>query len=277
MGFLQRERLYDEEDAMMQKRNKRPRMKGTPPAPKKSSSDPVFSVCWEGPLPEPSVRTAEDLRGVLADPGCTSTGPVYYMYRDVARSVKDRSWLTSQQLRFDITVIPPREICGEFIKTKGHYHPDNPSGTGYPEIYEVLAGEAHYLIQDMDCSDVVMIAACAGEIVVVPPGYGHVTINPARTTVLQMANIVSSQFSSNYQRYEAQRGAAYFERVKEGFVQNPAYAKPPPLRCVKAQRLAGVRNTITAPLYDLIEKRAPVLEFLKYPENYTSLFRELCP
>ena len=249
-------------------------MKGNSPSHKKSPSGNTFSVCWEGPLPEPSVRTAEDLRGVLADPGCTCTGPVYYMYRDVARSVKDRSWLTEQQLRFDITVIPPREICGEFIKTKGHYHPDNPSGTGYPEIYEVLAGEAHYLIQDQDCSDVVMITACAGEIVVVPPGYGHVTINPAKTTVLQMANIVSSGFSGNYQRYEAQKGAAYFEMVKEGFVQNPAYPKHPHLRRVKAQRPA---NTITAPLYDLIEKRAPVLEFLNYPEKYESLFRVLCP
>jgi glucose-6-phosphate isomerase, archaeal len=112
-------------------------MKGTIRTPKKSSSDPVFSVFWEGPFPEPSVRTAEDLRGVLADPGCNCTGPVYYLYRDVARSVKDRSWLTEQQLRFDITLIPPREICGDFIKTKGHYHPNNPSGTGYPEIYEL--------------------------------------------------------------------------------------------------------------------------------------------
>ena len=252
-------------------------MKGKAPSPKKSPSGTSFSVCWEGPLPEPSIRTAEGLRGVLADPGCTCAGPVYYMYRDVARSVKDRSWLIQQQLRFDITLIPPREICGEFIKTKGHYHPNNPSGTGYPEIYEVIAGEAHYLIQNQDCSDVVMIAACAGEIVVVPPGYGHVTINPAKTTVLQMANIVSTRFSSDYQRYEAQNGAAYFEMVKEGFVKNPAYPKHPHLRRVKAQRLASVRDTITAPLYDLIEKRAPVLEFLNYPEKYESFFRELCP
>jgi glucose-6-phosphate isomerase len=257
--------------------NGQPYMKGNAPSHKKSPTGTRFSVCWEGSLPEPSVRTAEDLRGVLADPGCTCTGPVYYMYRDVARSVKDRSWLTRQQLRFDITLIPPREICGEFIKTKGHYHPDNPSGTGYPEIYEVLAGEAHYLIQNQDCSDVVMIMACTGEIVVVPPGYGHVTINPARTTVLQMANIVSSRFFSNYQRYEAQRGAACFEMVKEGFVQNPAYAKHPPLRLVKAQRFAGVRKAITGPLYNLIEKRAPVLEFLNFPEKFGSLFRELYP
>jgi glucose-6-phosphate isomerase len=237
----------------------------------------MVSVCWKEPFPVPSVRTAEDLRGVLANPGCPCTGPVYYMYRDLARSVKDRNWLTEQQLRFDITVISPREICGEFVKTKGHYHPDNPSGTGYPEIYEVLAGEAHYLIQNQDCSDVVMITACAGDIVVVPPGYGHVTINPAKTTVLQMANIVSSRFSSDYQRYEAQKGAAYFEMVKEGFVQNPAYPKHPHLRLVKAQRVAGVRNTVPDSLYDLIEKRAPVLEFLNYPEKYGSLFQGLYP
>jgi hypothetical protein len=84
-------------------------------------------------------------------------------------------------------------------------------------------------------------------------------------------------FSGNYQRYEAHKGAVYFEMVKEEFVQNPAYANHLHLRRVKAPRLAGVRRAITAPLYDLIEKRAPVLEFLKYPEKYESLFRELCP
>ena len=105
-------------------------------------------------------------------------------------------------LRFDITVIPPQTLCGEYIKTKGHYHPADPYGNGYPEIYEVLEGEAHYLIQTADCSDVVLIAAGAGDVVVVPSGYGHVTINPSKKLVLEMANIVSSRFSSDYHGYE---------------------------------------------------------------------------
>ena len=238
---------------------------------------PAFTVCWKGPLPEPAVRTAEDLRGVLANPGCACTGPVYYMYRDVARTPEDRSWLAAQDLRFDITVIPPLELCGEYNKTKGHYHPDDPSGTGYPEIYEVLAGEAHYLIENKDCSDVVMIAASAGDVVVVPPGYGHVTINPTRSTILQMANIVSSKFSSNYHGYEAQNGAAFFEWIKEGFVKNPSYRNHPDLRLVKAQRLVDVKDAIPDPLYNLIENRASVLEFLNHPEKFESLFRGLYP
>ncbi|MDO9323397.1 MAG: glucose-6-phosphate isomerase family protein [Methanoregula sp.] len=228
-------------------------------------------------MPEPAVRTAEDLRGVLANPGCACTGPVYFMYRDVARSPEDRLWLAEQKLRYDITVIPPRELCGEYNKTKGHYHPADPNGTGYPEIYEVLFGEAHYLIQNTDCSDVVMIAARAGDVVVVPPGYGHVTINPTRSTVLQMANIVSSRFSSNYFGYEAQNGAAFFEWVKEGFVKNPVYRNNPTLRLVQAQCLADVKDAIPDSLYNLIENRAPVLEFLNCPEKFGSLFRELYP
>ena len=80
----------------------------------------------------------------------------------------------------------------------------------------MLEGEAHYLLQTRDCADVVMITAFAGEIVVVPPGYGHVTINPSRTAVLQMANLVSSAFQSEFQAYEDLRGAAFYEMTDRG-------------------------------------------------------------
>jgi glucose-6-phosphate isomerase len=243
---------------------------------KKSPPGSEISVCWDGPLPSPSVRNAKDLRAVLADRSCTATGPVYYMYRDISRSDADRRWLSAQDLRYDITVIPPREICGEFIKTKGHYHPDNPSGIGYPEVYEVLSGMAHFLIQNRDFSDIVLIAASAGEIVVIPPGYGHVTINPSKTSVLQMANIVSTRFESDYQGYESLHGAAYFEKVHEGFVKNPAYTTSSSLRCAKISQHTAISGTISAPLYYLVEQQNPMLEFLNIPEKYPSLFRELC-
>jgi glucose-6-phosphate isomerase len=185
--------------------------------------------------------------------------------------------MTKTHLRFDITVIPPRTLCGEYIKTKGHYHPDDPSGTGYPELYEVLAGEAHYLIQTPDCSDVVLIAARAGDVVVVPSGYGHVTINPSKRQVLEMANIVSSRFSSDYLGYEDRHGAAYFELETGEFVKNPVYPEETILRLVKAQRMGEGTHVLTDPLYDLIRNRAPILEFLNCPEKYGAFFRDLYP
>ena len=59
---------------------------------------------------------------------------------------------------YDLTVIPSRDLCGEWVKTKGHYHPKNPAGTGYPEIYEVIEGEVHYLLQSRKLDDVVLIS-----------------------------------------------------------------------------------------------------------------------
>jgi glucose-6-phosphate isomerase len=245
----------------------------TGPAP----SGKLRPLHWPGILPEPAIRTAEDLSGVLARPGSGCTGPVYSMYRDVARSGDDRRWMQENAIRFDITVIPPRELCGEYVKTLGHYHPDDASGTGYPELYEVLAGEAHYLIQTADCSDVVLIVARAGDVVVVPSGYGHVTINPSRHAVLEMANLVSSRFSSNYSGYLGRHGAAYYEMADGTFVKNPDYPEKTSLRLVRAQPLSSLSEPLTDPLYDLVLDRAGILEFLNYPEKYEPLFRTLYP
>ena len=166
---------------------------------------------WDGELPPPGVRTIGEMRPVLADPSCACSDPLYFMYRDLARSDADWHWLHSHNLRYDLTVIPPRDLCGEWVKTKGHYHPDNPAGIGYPEIYEVLEGVAHYLLQSRSLSDVVLITAAKGDVVVIPPGYGHITINPSKDETLSMANIVSTAFESEYGEYETYHGAAYYE------------------------------------------------------------------
>jgi len=175
---------------------------------------------WDGPLPAPRVRTIEEIRGVLMDPACECTDPLYSMYRDLSKSREDSRWLREQGLRYDLTVIPARTLCGEYVKTKGHHHPANGKGVPYPEIYEVLQGEAHYLLQTRPADDVRLVRAGPGDRIIVPPGFGHVTINPARETLV-MANIVSTRFESDYSAYEELHGAAYFELEGGGLVKNP--------------------------------------------------------
>jgi len=221
---------------------------------------------WDGPLPEPQVRMAEDLNRVLADRDCTTRGPMYFMYRDLARSTGDHDWLRDQNLRYDVTVIPPSVLCGEYVKTKGHYHPDNPGGVGYPEIYEVIEGSAEYLLQDKEFSDAVVVSAGKGEKVLIPPGYGHVTINPGNTTLV-MANIVSTAFSSIYEAYEDLRGGVYYRMEEQGYVKNPHYSKHPQLRFIRKCNTTGFPGINNLALYDLVgEERT--LRFLNYPELY---------
>ena len=120
--------------------------------PHPSQEEVMFS--WDGPLPPPRLRTIEEIRNVLMEPACECREPLYFMYRDLSKNREDGQWLRDQGLRYDITVIPARTLCGEYVKTKGHHHPVNGKGVPYPEIYEVLEGEAHYLLQTRSADDV---------------------------------------------------------------------------------------------------------------------------
>ena len=81
---------------------------------------------WPGILLEPSVLTLDNIQCVLADQSgsmpctpCTATSP------SLPRTMP---YLREQNVRFDITVIPPGTAGGEYVKTRGRYHPQSPSG-----------------------------------------------------------------------------------------------------------------------------------------------------
>jgi len=221
------------------------------------------------PLPEPQLRTVDAMRAVLADGDCPASGPLYFMYRSLARTGADRLWLEEHRIRYDLTVIPPATLCSEFVKTKGHYHPANPAGTGYTELYQVIAGQAHYLLQTEDCSDAVVIRAAAGDVVLIPPGYGHVTINPTDEE-LRMVNLVSDSFASVYGPFEGLRGAAYYEMCS-GWEKNPLYPSHPDLRFEDATEYPEYGISHGHPIYDLIGSE-DIASILNRPDEYPDLF-----
>ncbi len=228
---------------------------------------------WKGFLPEPSVRTVGNMECVLADPDGVELDlatPLYYMYRDLAMNDEDRETLSRQNIRYDITVIPPAVLNGEYVKTKGHYHPENPAGIGYPELYQVLAGNARFLLQRKDLSDVVAVVASAGEFVMIPPGYGHVSINSGEE-VLVMANLVSTQFESEYALYEEMQGGAYYAQKEGGnedrWVRNARCPVDTKIRTISARDAPelGIRHGMG--IYDLVSGSAD-LSFLNEPEKW---------
>jgi len=221
------------------------------------------------------VRMLYDMRDVLLDKELLRTAEnveLYYMFRDVYESEEDAAILRRRGLRYDITIIPPRTLGREFVKTAGHYHPKVPgSDLTYAELYEVLEGEAHFLLQKLEAdgriSDVVLVRARAGDKVIVPPNYGHVTINPKKET-LKMANLVSRDFSSIYEPYREKGGAAYFELIDGSLVRNENYKELPEIRLLEAPRIRELSRRI----YELINE--PLLDFLRDPRGYEWLFEK---
>ena len=197
---------------------------------------------------------------------------VYYMFRDLAKSNSDLEKIKANHLRYDITIIPPAMLGSEYIKTVGHYHPRVPgTNLSYPEIYQVLEGSATYLLQKVKDGeedlvlDVVVIKAEKGDLVLVPPGYGHVTINASEET-LKMANWVCRDFSSVYEPIKRLSGASYF-LLKDGFVKNPLYKNIPPIRNLKPLTYDELELNSTEDMYELIHK-IEKLRFLTAPQDF---------
>lgn len=226
----------------------------------------------------PGIRMLFDMKDVIYDRKWFSRSynlELYYMYRDLSLSKKDALTIKEQGLRYDITVIPPLMLGCEFVKTAGHYHPlvDGTEFT-YPEIYEVLKGEAHYLMQRSEndtIEDVILIKAGEGNKVIIPPGYGHITIN-ASNKVLKMANWVARDFESIYRPIKEKGGGAYFF-LDNGLFRNPNYHEVPDIRKLKTSPFREIGLEKGKEMYGLVENMEN-LEFLTNPREYEWIFEK---
>lgn len=175
------------------------------------------------------VRYLYDMKEVIYDKKWLKTAPnleLYYMHR----GVKEKNGL-----RYDITVIPAIMLGEECNKTKGHEHVGK-----YGEVYIVLEGEGIYLMQKQKediIEDVYAVEAKKGEVVVIPPGYGHITINPWQKA-LKTANWMAKEVKSDYKPIQKMQGACYFyilrpDSGQAGWIKNKNYKQVPKLRFEK--------------------------------------------
>lgn len=173
---------------------------------------------------KPDIRFLYDMKMVLYDRNWlkkTQNLEIYYIYRGIKKE---------KGLRYDITVIPPRMLGREFVKTKGHEH----SGK-YPELYTVLKGQAFYLVQKFKknkIEDVYVVRAKKGESIIIPPFYGHITINPFFKQELIEANWVCEKCKNIYTLFEKKQGACYYY-LNSGWLKNKNYRNTPQLKFKK--------------------------------------------
>jgi len=243
-----------------------------------------FRIVFGDGLPEvtPSVRRLDEMREVLYNQTATHPQECYFMYRGVGLP-EHKEVVSRRSLRYDVTVIPPGRIGNEYMKTAGHYHPVDPeTGVGFPEVYEVLWGRAHYLLQKRAgrpdvLEDVVVIEAGPGDKVVIPPGYGHITINPGDEPLV-MCNCVETHFASDYAPIREMKGGAYFEVEEDGqgvFIPNERYARTPPPRLVKPLVDGGLGLPEGVPLYACLTSRPESLDFLVRPGRHLDALKRL--
>ena len=206
----------------------------------------------------------------------TANFELYYMYRNMYKTKAESDIIGKHNLRYDITVIPPNMLGQEYVKTAGHYHPTVPgTDMSYTEVYHVIEGEATYLLQRTDngkVTDVVVIKAQAGDNVIVPPNYGHITINASDKT-LKMANWVCGEFTSIYEPIRKLSGGAYY-LLDTGFIQNPKYDNVPPIRYLEPTNYPEFGFVKGEDMYGLVND-IDKLKFLTSPQDFSDLFKKI--
>lgn len=242
-------------------------------------------------LVEPKSREFSHMRNYLRDPSSTFyRSEVYDIYRDVAR-LDDLEKIREAGLEYDLTVLFPGRIGEEFSKTIGHYHPLKPNtGVRYPEVYEVLYGQLALLLQKgsedlLRVEEVYLVEANRGEKIVVPPGYGHVSVNLSED-FLVISNWQALGNQGIYEPYEAHNGAAYYVsetkqlsssgKARPGveYLPNLSFPSVPPLKKVTPRELPHFDLLSAVPMYFSSLRDLSKIEFLTSPEDY---LKELIP
>jgi glucose-6-phosphate isomerase len=149
---------------------------------------------------------------------------IYRMYRGAGVD-KNSTVFSAHNIRYDVTVIENYDLGGEFTKTLGHYHPIVRNGLAYPELYEIISGEAVYLLQKKNedgSFDLQLVHAKKGDKVIMPPNYGHFSINIGSGLLIE-ANLVNSTFDSDYKSVQKMGGGAIFLLRNGNAVLNRGY------------------------------------------------------
>jgi glucose-6-phosphate isomerase len=204
---------------------------------------------------------------------------LYLMYRGITLE-KDYEKINEAKLRYDITVILPGTVGGEYIKTIGHLHPLSPTSNfthTFTEVYSIIYGKALYILQKFSHSyllnnqdakgqlieDVIITEAEEGDIIFIPSHYGHTTINIG-SEPLVMANILHSEFNSLYEPYKKLRGASYYigERMIKSPFKNQQYCNLPEPRFLEPLMLKPPNLEGKEPLYREFLNKLAELSFL---------------
>jgi glucose-6-phosphate isomerase len=224
-----------------------------------------------------NIRKLDDIEDVVYDREWLKNAPdleLYYMYRDLSENELDHEKIVDNDLRYDVTLFLPIILGMEFNKTLGHDHPIVP-GTSitYPELYEVLEGEAIFLQQDSDdehIKDVIAIRAKKGDKVIILPNYEHLIINPSNKE-LKTCNWICRNFGSNiYKPFRARHGFCYYaikDNAEIKWVKNKNYETIPELKFKEANNFYGFDLDKNKPIYELVNNLQK-LSFLLEPQKY---------
>lgn len=226
-------------------------------------------------------KDAHQLKGLLLyEKGMNEDEHCYDFYRDIVFE-EHRALYSKYDFRYDLTVIMPGTVNNECKKTSGHYHGYIKSQCyTYPEVYEVLVGEAIYILQKVKnfnkpneepkIEEIKAVRVKARQAIIIPPFWGHCTINGGDEP-LMFSNIAVVSCPMHYVPVEEKHGLGVYLVREYGelkFVKNPYYQNVPELKEVEPMQNSKLGIKFGNPLYYEFVNSPEKFDFLLHPEPY---------
>lgn len=231
-------------------------------------------------------RLRRELRAVVpGDADCEPADRVqYWMYNGISLPEHVTAFERSG-VQYELTLMYPESFGTQFSKTHGHRHTFPPgSRHNYPEVCEVLWGEAQFIFHTLDletrsASFCYAVHAKPGDKVVVPPNLYHLTINPLGEPLL-FSDLICLKTAGDYAGLSAMQGGAHL-LGPDGWRANPAYTSVAPLQRFEAQEYPEVGLTRAVPLYESILRSPELFTWLVdpavFPTTFPSLWSQMPP
>lgn len=233
-----------------------------------------------GPVPE--IRRLDDIRASLQDPACRGPEELYAIAMDVGLYA-DREEIVKRNLLFGVVTYAAGMIGQEPVRSQGHIHAVSAScGASTPEVYEIWEGEAVIYMQESgedDPGKCYAVHAGPGDVVIVPPGYVHATINADVHRKMTFGAWCVRDFGFDYRDVRRHGGIAYFPYVDRGSLkwrENPAY-KGGEFIEKEARTWEDFHLEAGVPIYTQFQKDSDRFLFVADPERYPNLWKEFKP
>lgn len=227
-------------------------------------------------------RKLDDIRVSLSNPDVEGPDVVYAVAMDVGKQ-EHKDDLMKRNLLYGAMIFANGLVGNEPVRSQGHVHAVSAScGCSTPEVYEIWTGEAYIYMQKFDGDKpgkCYVVYAKAGDVVIVPPGWAHSTINANTSTPMTFGAWCVRDYGFDYKGVREHHGLAYFPIVEKEvirFVKNEAYDDSE-LEILEAREYPEFGLKKGVPIYTQYEKQPDLFTFVSNPDIKKDIWKHYKP
>lgn len=233
-----------------------------------------------GPITEK--RKLDDIRQSLSDPNVDGPEYVYAVAMDVGKE-KDKEDLIKRNLLYGAMIFGDGIVGEEPVRSQGHIHVISPScNASTCEVYEIWLGEAYIYMQETAKDDpgrCYAVHAKEGDVVIVPPGWAHCTINADPKVPMLFGAWCVRDYGFDYEDVREHKGVAYFPKVRNDeiiFEKNKNY-KETQLVVKEARTYEEFGLKAGVPIYTQYEENKEMFTFVTNPTVADEIWKNYEP